>query len=58
MRRRNVDRTLLVAGLATIALGVLFLLDRLGVLDVRFDYAAPAVLAAIGLVLLSAGLSS
>ena len=57
MRRGRVDRTLIVAGLAVIALGALFLLDRLEVIDVRFDYAAPAVLAAVGVVLLSAGLS-
>ena len=58
MRRGNADRTLIVAGLAIVALGALFLLDRLRVLDVRFDYAAPAVLAAIGIILLTAGLSS
>jgi hypothetical protein len=58
VRRGRADRTIIVAGLATVALGTLFLLDRLEVLDVRFDYAAPAVLAAIGLILLSAGLSS
>jgi hypothetical protein len=58
VRRGRVDRTIIVAGFAVVALGVLFLLDRLSVFDVRFDYAAPAVLAAIGLILLSAGLSS
>ena len=58
MSRGRADRTIIVAGLAVVALGVLFLLDRLSVLDLRFDYAAPAVLAAIGLILLSAGLSS
>jgi hypothetical protein len=46
-----------VAGLATIALGVLLLLDRTGTIDVQFNYMVPAVLAAIGAVLLSAGLS-
>jgi hypothetical protein len=58
VRRGRADRTLIVAGLATVALGALFLLDRLDVVDVGFDYAAPAVLAAIGVILLSAGLSS
>jgi hypothetical protein len=58
VRRSHADRTLIVAGLAIVALGTLFLLDRLRVLDVRFDYAAPAVLAAIGIILLTAGLSS
>ena len=57
MRRGNADRTLILAGLAVVALGTLFLLDRLEIIDVRFDYAAPAVLAAIGIVLVSAGLS-
>jgi len=57
MRRGRVDRTLVVAGFATIALGVLLLLDRLGSIDLRFEYVAPAVLAAIGIVLITAGLS-
>jgi hypothetical protein len=58
VRRGRVDRALIVAGFTVVALGVLFLLDRLSVFDLRFDYAAPAVLAAIGLILLAAGLSS
>ena len=57
MRQRRADRTLIVAGLATIALGTLLLLDRTGAIDVKFDYMAPAVLAAFGVVLLVAGLS-
>ena len=57
MRERRPDRTLIVAGLATVALGTLLLLDRIGTIDVRFNYMAPAVLAAIGVVLLTAGLS-
>jgi len=57
VRGRRADRTLIVAGLATIALGALLLLDRLGSIDLRFDYLAPAVLAAIGIVLITAGLS-
>ena len=57
MRRgRRADRTLIAAGLVTIALGTLFLLDRLEVIDVRFGYAMPAVLAAVGIVLIVAGL--
>jgi uncharacterized membrane protein YidH (DUF202 family) len=54
--RRRADRTLIAAGLVTIALGTLLLLDRLEVLDVRFGYTMPAVLAAVGIVLLVAGL--
>ena len=57
VRGRRADRTLIVAGLATIALGVLLLLDRTGAIDVQFNYMVPAVLAAIGAVLLTAGLS-
>jgi hypothetical protein len=56
MRRGDVDRTLIAAGLAAVALGTLLLLDRLGTIDLRLDYAIPAVLAAIGIVLLTAGL--
>jgi hypothetical protein len=54
--RRKLDRTSLVAGLAVCGLGVLALLDRTGVLDLRFGYAFPAVLAALGAILLAAGL--
>ena len=56
MRRRRADRTLMVAGLVTVALGALFLLDRLDVIDVRFGYTMPALLAAVGAVLVTAGL--
>jgi len=57
MRRGRVDRTLIVAGLAVAGLSALVLLDRLAVIDLRFDYMLPAVLAAIGAILVSAGLS-
>jgi hypothetical protein len=56
--RRRADRTLIAAGTVTIALGALFLLDRLNVIDVRFGYALPALLAGVGIVLLVAGLTS
>lgn len=56
MSGRRADRTLIVAGLVTVALGALLLLDRTGTIDVRFDYMLPAILAAFGVVLLSAGL--
>ena len=56
MSRRRRDRTLVVAGAATVALGVLLLLDRTGAIDLRFGYALPAVLAWIGAILLAAGL--
>jgi hypothetical protein len=57
MKRRRADRTLIAAGLAAVALGTLLLLDRTGAIDVRFDYLLPALLAAVGAVLVSAGLS-
>jgi hypothetical protein len=57
VKRGRADRTLIVAGLVTSALGVLLLLDQTGAIDVRFAYMAPAVLAAVGVVLLVAGFS-
>jgi uncharacterized membrane protein YidH (DUF202 family) len=57
VKRGRADRTLIAAGVATIALGVLLLLDRTRMIDVHFDYMLPAVLAAFGAVLLVAGLS-
>ena len=57
MRRRRPDRTLIAAGLATAALGALFLLDQLKVIDLRFGYTFPAILVALGAVLLVAGLT-
>jgi hypothetical protein len=55
--RRPRDRVSIVAGAVVAALGVLLLLDRTGVLDLKFNYAAPAVLATVGVVLLVTGLS-
>ena len=53
---RQVDRTSLVAGLViTVAAGIL-LLDRVGAIDVRFGYALPLLIAALGAILLTAGL--
>lgn len=57
MKRGRADRTLIAAGLASIVLGALLLLDRTGTLDVKFNYMLPAVLAAVGAVLVTAGFS-
>ena len=57
MKSRRADRTLVAAGLATIALGALFLLDQLDVIDLKFGYTGPAILVAFGVVLLTAGLT-
>jgi hypothetical protein len=54
---RAVDWTSLAAGLVLIGLGGLFLLDRVEALDLRFGYLWPALLAAVGVILLAAGLS-
>jgi hypothetical protein len=53
---RRVDRTSLVAGLVTTVVALVLLLDRLDVIDVRFDYALPLLIAAVGAILLVAGL--
>jgi hypothetical protein len=55
--RRVADSLALAAGIAVTALGALLVLDEAGVLDLRFDALGPAVLAAVGAVLLVAGLS-
>ena len=52
----KLDRVSLVAGIALSLLGALLLLDHAGAIDLRFDYAAPAVLAAAGVILLVSGL--
>jgi LiaI-LiaF-like transmembrane region len=54
---RRFDWTSFAAGLALIALGCLLLLDRTEAVDLRFGYLWPALLAAVGAVLLASGLS-
>ena len=53
---RRLDRTSLVAGLVTTVAGVVLLLDRLETIDVRFGYGLPLLIAAVGAILLVAGL--
>ena len=53
---RRLDRVSLVAGLAVGGLGVLLLLDSMGVIDLGFGYGLPALLACVGAILLAAGL--
>jgi len=50
------DRVSVAGGAAIALLGALLLLDQTDVLELRFAWAAPAVLAAVGVVLLAAGL--
>jgi hypothetical protein len=54
---KPVDWTSLAAGFVLIALGGLLLLDRVEAVDLRFGYLWPALLAAVGAILLASGLS-
>ena len=54
--KRRADRVSIVAGLAVGGLGALLLLDRTGLIDLKFGYALPAILAGVGAILLAAGL--
>jgi hypothetical protein len=53
---RRVDRTSLVAGLVITVAGGILLADRTGALNLRFGYALPLLLGAVGAILLAAGL--
>ena len=53
---KPVDRTTLVAGLVTIVAGLLLLLDRLDEIDLGLGYGMPLLIAALGAILLTAGL--
>jgi hypothetical protein len=58
MRRpERVDIVSLVAGVVIIALGIALLIDRAGVVDLRFAELAPIALAAVGAILLASGLT-
>ena len=54
--KRRTDPVSIVAGLAICGLGVVLLLDRTGVIELRFGYGLPAILACVGAILLAAGL--
>jgi hypothetical protein len=56
-RGSRVDVLSLVAGLVILALGTVLLLDRVEVLDLDFGYLWPALLGALGAILLAAGLT-
>jgi len=55
---RGLFLTPLVAGVALIALGILLVLDTSGSVRLGFAYAAPAVAAALGIVLIASGLEA
>ena len=49
--------TVLLTGLAVLALGVLLVLDADGAVDLRFAYMAPVLVGALGSILLASGLA-
>jgi hypothetical protein len=55
--RRRPDAPSLVAGLSVVLLGLVLLLDRAGVLDLRFGALGPLVCAVLGAILLASGLA-
>lgn len=57
MAERRIDRTALAFGIAFVVAGVLFLLDRLDVLDLKASYVLPIFLVALGVGILLGGRS-
>ena len=55
--RPGYDPGSLVSGIVVIVLGALLLLDQADVLELRAEYMLPAVIAAVGGVLLACGLA-
>ena len=55
--RPGYDPASLIAGVITIALGALLLLDQADVIALRSGYVLPAVFAAVGGILLACGLA-
>ena len=53
---KRVDRTSLVAGVAVTVTGLVLLLDRVDVIDLRLGYAGPLLIATVGAIMLVAGL--
>lgn len=56
MSARRPDSPALVSGVTVLLLGLLLLLDRTGTLDLHLGVVAPLFLAALGAILLAAGL--
>lgn len=57
IRSTRTDLVSLVAGLVLVSFGTVLLLDQLDVIDLRFAAVGPIVCAALGAILLAAGLS-
>lgn len=58
MAGREVDRVALAFGVAFVVVGILFLLDRLDVWDLKASYVLPVFLIAIGVAILVGARSS
>jgi hypothetical protein len=56
--RRPPNVTVLLTGIAMLALGVLLVLDADGAIELRFAYTAPVLVGALGAILLAGGLAS
>jgi hypothetical protein len=56
--RRPPNITVLMSGIAVLALGVLLVLSAGGTIDLRFAYTVPVIVAALGAILLASGLAS
>jgi len=56
--RRSPNITVLLTGLAVLALGVLLVLDAGGAVDLRFAYMAPVLVGGLGAILLASGLAA
>jgi hypothetical protein len=56
--RRSPNITVLLTGLAVLALGVLLVLDAGGAIDLRFAYMAPVLVGGLGAILLASGLAA
>lgn len=57
MKARDFDPASLAAGLIVIGLGLLLLLDQADAIDLRFGYFLPAILGAVGGIMLAVGLA-
>jgi hypothetical protein len=55
--RRSPNVTVLMTGIAVLALGVLLMLDANGAIDLGFAYTAPVLVGALGAILLASGLA-
>jgi hypothetical protein len=56
--KRPPNVTVLLTGIAVLALGALLVLDAGGTIDLRFAYMAPVLVGALGAILLAGGLAS